>query len=190
MELLLSVDFQLTEYDEADYEAIVRIVTAVQPDDWETVEELADWDAKQRHAGRRMLRWQAAVDGVVIGFGSLSQSPWLEPTMPFGNVMVHPNHQHRGIGRALLERVEATARDLGARTLLTYTQEDRPRAMRFLEAAGYKEYDRQWRSTLDLATFEPDRWRRVVLRVLLGTGVCGHRKPEHHGGPEVAQRHR
>jgi GNAT superfamily N-acetyltransferase len=161
----MTVDYLFTEYEEADYEAIVQIAKAVQPDDFESVEDLSDWDANQRRAGRRSLRWQAAVEGKVIGYGSVSQSPWFERAVPFGNVMVRPDHQHRGIGRGLLERLEATARDLAARTLLTYTQEDRPRAMRFLEAAGYEEYDRQWRSTLDLASFDPDRWRNAVDRV-------------------------
>jgi GNAT superfamily N-acetyltransferase len=65
----------------------------------------------------------------------------------------------------LLGRAEATALDLRARTLLTYTQEDRPRAMGFLEAAGYEEYDREWRSTLDLTTFDPFQWDEAVNRV-------------------------
>lgn len=162
----MTVDFRLTEYDEADYEAMVRIATAIQPDDWVSVEDLSFRDANQRRAGRRVLRWQAAVGGEVIGYGSVSQSPWLDPTMPFGEVMVHPAHQHRGIGRALLGRVEETARGVAARTLLTYTQEDRPRAMRFLEAADYEEYDREWRSTLDLTTFDPGRWSEAVERVV------------------------
>lgn len=162
---VMTISYYLTEYDESDYEAIVRIVKAVQPDEFESVENLSDQDANQRRAGRRSLRWQAAVGGEVIGFGSVSQSPWLEPAMPFGNVVVQPDHQRRGIGRALLERVEATARDLAARTLLTYTQEDRPRAMRFLEAAGYEEYDREWRSTLNLGTFDPAQWADAVERV-------------------------
>ena len=161
----MTVDYYLTEYGGADYEAIVSIATAVQPDDWSSVEELSDWDANQRRAGRRTLRWHAAVDGKVIGFGSVNQSPWLEPATPFCAVMVHPDHQCRGIGRGLLERAEATARGLAAHTLLTDTQEDRPRAMRFLEAAGYEEYDREWRSTLDLATFHPGQWRDAVDRV-------------------------
>lgn len=130
-----------------------------------TVDDLEDWDSNQRRAGRRLLRWQAIVDGDVVGFGTVSQSPWLSSATPFGNVMVHPDHQHRGVGRILLGRVEATARYLSAHTLLTYTQEDRPRAMRFLEAAGYQEYDREWRSTLDLTTFDPDRWTDAVHRV-------------------------
>jgi mycothiol synthase len=162
----MTVDFGLTEYDEADYEAMVRIATAVQPDEWESVEDLRFRDANQRRAGRRVLRWQAVVGDEVIGYGSVSQSPWLDPALPFGEVLVHPAHQHCGIGRALLERVEGTARGLAARTLLTYTQEDRPRAMRFLEAAGYEEYDREWRSTLDLTVFDPERWSEAVDRVV------------------------
>ena len=166
----MTVDYTLTEYDAADYEAIVAITKAVQPDEFVSVEDLSDRDANQRRAGRRVLRWLAAIDGTVIGFGSVSQAPWLEPATPFGNVMVHPEHQHRGVGRSLLEHVEATAADLAARTLLTYTQEDRPRAMRFLDAAGYEEYDREWRSTLDLTTFDPARWEASVVR-MTGSGI-------------------
>ncbi|NIT64922.1 MAG: GNAT family N-acetyltransferase, partial [Gammaproteobacteria bacterium] len=38
--------------------------------------------------------------------------------------------------------------------------------MRFLEAAGYEEYDREWRSTLDLASFDPAQWSEAVDRVV------------------------
>ncbi len=162
---LMDVDFELTEYDEADYEAIVRITKAIQPDEFISVRDLSEWDANQRTAGRRLLRWQARRDDEVIGFGSVSQSPWLEPDMPFVNVVVHPDAQHQGVGRALLDRVETTADELGARTLLSYTVETRPRAMRFLQAAGYEEYDREWRSTLDLGTFDPAEWSDAIDRV-------------------------
>ena len=108
----LTVSYTLTEYDEADYEAMIRIV-------------------KVRYT----------------------------------DIEVHPDHQHRGIGRALLERVETLAAERGVESLITNTEEHRDRTIRFLEAAGYVEIDRDWRSTLDLDEFDRNAWSDAIARV-------------------------
>lgn len=160
----MSVAYHLTEYD-ADYEAMVRISREIRPDTFDSVDDHRDWDSNQRRAGRRSSRWFASVDGETVGFGALGESPWLHSALRQVDVQVHPDHQHQGVGRALLERVESLARDRGAASLLGSTEEHRDRSVRFLEAAGFEEIDRDLRSTLDLATFDPDQWSETVDRV-------------------------
>lgn len=166
----LTVSYTLTEYDEADYEALVRIQKAVRPDEYISVEDLRDWDENQREAGRRSSRWIASIDGAVVGYGSLGESPWLNGPIRYAEISVHPDHQHQGIGRSLLERVESLAGERSVEALIGGTEEHRERAIRFIEAAGYAEMDRDWRSTLDLSEFDPEDWSEAVERVT-STGV-------------------
>ena len=140
----LTVSYTLTEYDEADYEAMVRIQKAVRPDEYISVEDLRDWDENQREAGRRSSRWIASIDGAVVGYGSLGESPWLNGPIRYAEISVHPDHQHQGIGRSLLERVESLAGERSVEALIGGTEEHRERAIRFIEAAGYAEIDRDW----------------------------------------------
>ena len=161
----MSVDYTLTEYDEADYEALIRIGTANRPDDFDSVEDIRDWDENNRRAGRRSSRWHATIDDAVVGFGTLGESPWLNADLRYAEIQVHPDHQHKGIGRGLLDRVESLAAERGVESLIGSTEEHRDRAIRFADAAGFVEIDRDWRSTLDLSTFDPQAWSEAVNRV-------------------------
>ncbi|MGW2214055.1 GNAT family N-acetyltransferase [Nonomuraea sp. NPDC001684] len=53
-------------------------------------------------------------------------------------IAVHPDHQRRGIGRALLGQARARARKLGARTLDAWTRDD-PATLRWYRANGFTE---------------------------------------------------
>ncbi len=162
----MTVSYTLREYDEADYEAMIRIGKANRPDDFDSVEELRDWDENNRRAGRRSSRWHASVNGDVVGFGALGESPWLNADLRYAEIQVHPEHQHRGLGRGLLERIESLAAERGVESLTGSTEEHRDRAIRFADAAGYVEIDREWRSTLDLITFDPEAWTAAIDRVV------------------------
>lgn len=53
-------------------------------------------------------------------------------------VAVHPDHQHRGLGRALLRRARAYVRAVGATTLDAWTRDD-PSTLRWYRAMGFTE---------------------------------------------------
>ncbi|WP_431965963.1 GNAT family N-acetyltransferase [Actinacidiphila sp. bgisy160] len=55
-------------------------------------------------------------------------------------VAVHPDHQHRGLGRALLHRTRAEARERGATTLDAWTRDD-PGTLAWYRAMGFAEGD-------------------------------------------------
>ena len=161
----MTVECRFAEIGDVDYEAIVAIALAVEPDDYVSVADLRDWDDNQRRASRLCARWLAYVDDEMVGFAYVGQSPELERTMGIVRVMVHPKHQQRGHGRTLLEHVETTASDHGVDRILGEAPETRPRDMRFMERAGFREIDREWQSTLDLERFDPTTWQKTLDRV-------------------------
>jgi ribosomal protein S18 acetylase RimI-like enzyme len=58
------------------------------------------------------------------------------------NVAVHPGHQGTGIGRALLEHAQDTARAVGLRSVCLYTHERMVENLALYERIGYVEYER------------------------------------------------
>jgi ribosomal protein S18 acetylase RimI-like enzyme len=59
------------------------------------------------------------------------------------NVAVHPAHQGSGVGRALLEHAEDTARAAGLRSVCLYTHERMFENLALYERVGYVEYQRR-----------------------------------------------
>ncbi|MFI8182750.1 GNAT family N-acetyltransferase [Actinacidiphila glaucinigra] len=55
-------------------------------------------------------------------------------------VAVHPDHQHRGLGRALLQRTRAEVRERGATTLDAWTRDD-PGTLAWYRAMNFAESD-------------------------------------------------
>jgi hypothetical protein len=60
-----------------------------------------------------------------------------------------------GIGRALYEHVLGALASFDPILLRTFTQEDRPRSLRFLRDRGFVEEMRSWESRLDVNAFDP-----------------------------------
>ncbi len=156
----------MAEYGDFDIEAVVEIARAIRPDDFESVADLSDWHEVQRRAGRMCVRWLALVEGQLIGSGYVGQSAWVPPTTIILYVAVHPDHQNRGYGRALLERAEATASERGGERIFSWTEETRPRSMRFLDRAEYEVVERRWESTLDLSRCDLGGFQDAVERVV------------------------
>ena len=148
---VMTIEYRMAEYGDFDLDRVVEITLAIRPDDYVSAAEIHDWHEAQRRAGRLSVNWLVSVDGTLVGSAYVGQSTWLPPTTMVLHVVVHPGHQGQGFGREILERAETTASKNGAETLLGWAEMAVPRTMRFLERAGYREVDREWESTLDLA---------------------------------------
>lgn len=64
----------------------------------------------------RWARWEAgwvAVDGEIRGFATVEYEPW-HARLVLWFLYISPSYRRRGVGRALLERVEAYGRQAGA----------------------------------------------------------------------------
>ena len=164
---VVTIEYRMAEYGDFDIEAVVEIAHAIRPDDYESVAALSDWHDVQRSAGRMCVRWLASIDGQIVGSVYVGQSAWVPPTTIILYVAVHPDHQKRGYGRALLERAEATASERGGERTFSWAEETWPRSMRFLDSATYEVVERRWESTLDLQRCDLGRFQDAVDRVVL-----------------------
>ena len=163
----MTIEFRKAEYGDFDIEAVVEIALAIRPDTFESVAEYTEWHEVQRSSGHPCDRWLVSREGHVVGSAFVGQSSVyaLPPEIVALHVAVHPDHQNRGYGRALLERAEATASERNHNKVYSWSDETQPRGMRFLERAGYREVDRGWESTLDLTRCDPDALRTAVALV-------------------------
>jgi ribosomal protein S18 acetylase RimI-like enzyme len=79
--------------------------------------------------------------GELVGMGGLlPHTPWVAEIK---RMRVHPSHQRRGLGRLILEELEARARGLGFREIQLDTTEEQIAAQRLYEGAGYEEIGRR-----------------------------------------------
>ena len=76
-----------------------------------------------------------ASSGAMVGCFGLELA---DPEALLRSVVVRPERQRQGLGTAVVELAEATARDLGVRRLVLLTED----ASAFFERLGYREFDR------------------------------------------------
>jgi ribosomal protein S18 acetylase RimI-like enzyme len=81
----------------------------------------------------------AESDGVIVGSGDLRQlSPARCAHVGVLAVGVHPEHQRRGIGRALVSALIEHARAAGLLRLELYVRADNPRAIALYRSLGFE----------------------------------------------------
>jgi GNAT superfamily N-acetyltransferase len=83
------------------------------------------------------------VDGEPVGFACLRLVPHLQSDEPYAeltDIYVDAPFRRRGVARALLERVEETARTAGAGEVVLITGFDNADAQAAYRAAGYAEW--------------------------------------------------
>jgi GNAT superfamily N-acetyltransferase len=97
----------------------------------------------------------AELDEQVVGLAHLHVSPAIEheqPAAKLGALVVHESRRGEGIGRALVEAVEAEARARRCRLVYLTSAERRDGAHAFYRGAGFDETGRRFAKELD---YEP-----------------------------------
>jgi len=105
---------------------------------------------RMRAAGDRVV--VAEVDGSVAGLAALHVSPSLEHSTPAGKLaalVVDEAVRGTGLGRALVDAMEAEARERGCGVFFLTTAEGRADAHTFYERLGLERTGRRYAKTLD-----------------------------------------
>jgi mycothiol synthase len=146
--------YLLRELRDDDYDAIVVIENAIDPDEPTSVDSL-------RHSvesARRIydVRFVVVADrgsGDVVGYGVLFDMPGQsDPSRLWIDGQVLPSRQRKGIGSYIYDTLSADARRRGATALRCTVREDSPEGRAFLARRGFLERRRSWRSSLDVAS--------------------------------------
>jgi len=130
-----------------DAGAIAGLLTQLgYPSDPDAVEARLD---RLRVVGDRVV--VAQLEAKVVGLAHLQVSPAIERDRPAGKLgalVVDEAHRGHGVGRALVEAVEAEARLRGCELLFLTTSERREDAHAFYEEIGLEHTGRRYLRTL------------------------------------------
>src|SRR5512133_3521232 len=141
------MDPTIRDADPADADAIARLLTQLgYPTVGEAVASRLD---RLLIVGDRVV--VAELDGAVVGLAHLQVTPAIErdrPAAKLGALVVDEAHRGRGIGRALMEAIEAEARRRGCELLFLTTAERRDDAHAFYERVGLEHTGRRYSRTL------------------------------------------
>ena len=141
------MDLTIRDARRADAGAIAVLLTQLgYPSEPDAIEERLD---RLRVVGDRVV--VAEVDGDVVGLAHLQVTPAIERDRPAGKLgalVVDETQRGRGIGRALVEAVEAEARRRGCGLLFLTTSERRDDAHAFYESVGLEQTGRRYSRTL------------------------------------------
>lgn len=145
----------LRDFTGQDIPPFSAILTAIWPDEPNTVEQMEHWERTYPTDNPRFRRVAVADDGQMVGYGECQRPYWssLQDTYEVF-VAVDPAWQRRGIGQVLLAAVTPFAQEQGIAKLRTSCKEDSAGTVRFLEQAGFRQIGIRFESALDMGTFD------------------------------------
>ncbi|HET8568485.1 MAG TPA: GNAT family N-acetyltransferase [Candidatus Limnocylindria bacterium] len=161
-----STSVSLRELAPADYEPVVELGNRTFPDYPWSVEDMRHGDETWDNEKLFRRRLVAEVGGRIVGFGEIAHRRWAFVADKYRvDVWVGTDDRRQGIGSALYDALERTARERGARVLTGSTKEEWTDGVRFAETRGYREVKRDWESRLDVGTFDMERFAGAPARV-------------------------
>ena len=130
---------------------------------WTSAEERVEWF--RSHTSRQPI-FVAEISGRVVGWASLSP---FRPREGYrhtveNSIYIHPEFQRRGLGAILLERLIASATELGYHAIIAGVDGEQTASIRIHEKYGFKTV-----GILPQVGFKFDRWLDVYfMQKLLG----------------------
>ena len=156
---------RLRDFRLEDIPASVDIGNRTWPDDPSTVEEEEYHEKTYPQENPRLRLVVENAEGKFIGVGVCLRPFWMRaPGVYFMWIMLDPDWQRRGLGQALLPRLEAYGRAQGAEKLWTGCREYQAYTIRFLEKAGFHNFGLRFEAVLDLNTFDEGPFVKAIDR--------------------------
>ncbi len=179
-----------------DYPTIARIASAAFPEYPSSAEE-KEFEDTRRDPKCLHGRWLVERNGRPVGYGEYGQrSSSYHPRRFNLDIIVEPEWQGQGLGKALYEQVISALVPSDPLSVRAHTREDMARSVRFLEERGFTEDMRSFESRLDVTTFDSAAWadagaRVRALEIEFKTlreleGAPGHWQKHHALGEEIA----
>jgi len=163
----LPAGVHLREYrPQDDMAAYVEIRNLISAPDCTTIEQELYRESIYPQDNPRLRYTAEDAGGQVVAVSECLRPFWMDaPGVYALRIMVHPEWQRRGIGRAMLAALEPFARQQGATVWRTHCREDLISAIRFLERAGFTNIGIRYESTIDVQTFDETPLLPVLGRV-------------------------
>jgi mycothiol synthase len=152
-------------YTDPDYEAAVRIICAVYPDEPETVQEWRHGD-QTRDPQFLFARHLVELAGRVVATGIYCEPWWShKPGKYFVNLAVDPDYQGRGIGTQFYDFLIDHLLTRDPELVTAGAREDKDAAVHFLTRRGYQQVQREVISAIDVQRFDPAPFASISTRV-------------------------
>jgi GNAT superfamily N-acetyltransferase len=162
------------------------------PSQWQTPAAVRQMEAASPEPNRVRLLVEDGADAVVAfgmtGDGGLFRSPdgsWRV------NVLVDQRWRQKGVGAFLLARLEAHAKDNGAKRLIAAVRGNEPESAAFATSHGYAQFHERIDAYIDVPAFDAapfgdpdDKMRRIGIRL----ATYGALMQEHAADTEAFQR--
>jgi GNAT superfamily N-acetyltransferase len=163
----LSLGFR--EFHTSNYERLVEIYNANYPDYRISIAERRSRDESVDRTKYLLKRFQC-VDQErdrIVGFGELINVPDMyHPRKFMASILVDPEQQCRGVGRAIYDRLEEELAHRSAILAWTMIKEDLSKRIEFFRRRGFVEKTRNWESRLDLLTPNTAPFQGYVDKVM------------------------
>jgi len=163
----LSLGFR--EFRSSSYERLVEIYNANYPDYRISVAERRSRDESVDRTKYLLKRFECfdPEHDRIAGFGELINVPDMyHPRKFMAGILVDPEQQCSGIGRAIYNRLEEELTQRNAILAWTMSKEDLPKRMEFFRRRGFVERTRNWESRLDLSTANAAPFQRYLDNAL------------------------
>src|SRR5438552_12418953 len=160
-----TLPLQISGFKAADYGKLARVFGPIFPDYDRTPEEWRFEDESLDRSKFHFKRYSCISRDVQepVGFAQCQHIPWMyHPRMLWFDIWVDPQHQRKGIGSALYERLNQDFKDLGTVTSWTGLKEDMPYPIKFATNRGFHEKMRAWESRLNPATVNLSAFQKYV----------------------------
>jgi len=149
---------------DADFTRIAQLLSTDANETTTTADLLGEYAVAME--GRTLRHAVATTNqNQVVGFSFAGHYPSMPTGQYYVNVVVDPAHRQQGIGTQLWDEVATHLRGQNAESLLAETQELDPAHRAFAEKRGFSVRTHELHATLDLSTFDADKFAGITEQV-------------------------
>lgn len=147
---------------EADYPVVAELLSLYRGEPVSAA-QLHEWDKVAPQD--RIYEAAVAIEGDVVGFGSVARVPWLPPGQFGWTLIVDPDFRRWGIGSALADWLEERGAAHDAQVYETLVRDDEEESLEFAEKRGFRRINHIFDSRIELKYFDESRFAGLIEEV-------------------------